>query len=101
MKDSQERNTLRMILFNEAGGYCANCGQKLSFTEFQLAHRIANTIENRKIYGDAVIDHKLNLAVTHAGACNDAMNIGYNPEKSRTLAEKIKEEIEKPRLDLF
>ena len=55
-----------------------------------LAHRIANTKTNRKIYGDAVIDHDENVkTVCEIPGHNDYFNIGNQPAQAQALAQKI------------
>jgi len=58
-----------------------------------IAHLIADTKANRKIYGNHIIDHPLNKKWTHiSNKCNDAWNIGNNPGKCKKLICKILEE---------
>lgn len=57
-----------------------------------LAHRIANTKTNRKIYGDMVIDHDENVrSVCDDPTHNDYYNIGNQPAQAQKLAKKILE----------
>ncbi len=56
---------------------CQSCGQPAK----QMAHRIANTITNRKVYGNK-IDHNENLVSVCNLECNANYNIGNNPVKS-------------------
>ena len=81
----------RVRLYSRDGGVCQACGDMVGINEFQVAHRIANTISNRKHYGDAIIDHPINKAITHPGRCNSAMNCGFKPDKCREIVEEILE----------
>lgn len=49
-----------------------------------MAHRIANTKENRKKHGN-MIDHNYNLVPVRDLTINDSFNIGNNPEKCNKL----------------
>ena len=49
-----------------------------------MAHRIANTKDNRKRYGN-MIDHNFNLVPVRDLTINDSFNIGNNPEKCNIL----------------
>lgn len=53
-----------------------------------MAHRIANTKVNRKLYGNR-IDHNFNLCPASSLEENDLFNIGNNPGKVRRLIELI------------
>lgn len=93
---SRERSRLeiyeeRLAIHTRDHGICQSCGNPVSVNSFQVAHRIANTVANRKHYGASIIDHPLNKATTHAGRCNDAMNCGFNPEKCQEIVEAIRE----------
>lgn len=81
----------RLAIYSRDGGICQACGEPVDVNAFQVAHRICKSKANRKRWGDAVIDHPLNKATTHAGRCNDAMNCGFNPEKCREIVEAIRE----------
>jgi len=81
----------RLSIYARDKGICQACGTPCASDAFQIAHRIANMKSNRKKWGAEIIDHPLNKAATHAGACNDAMNIGFNPMRCWELIEKILE----------
>lgn len=81
----------RLRIYSRDGGICQACGQPVDINSFEVAHKIANTKANRKHYGDAIIDHPLNKATTHAGRCNSAMNCGFKPDKCREIVEEILE----------
>lgn len=71
------------------GGHCEVCGKPLTNSNWQGAHRIANTKANRQKYGDLVIDHWMNIAIVCSLKCNDACNIGNKPRDAMSLAWKI------------
>jgi len=81
----------RLAIHARDMGICQACRQHVGLNEFEIAHRIANTVANRKHWGDAIIDHPLNKATTHAGKCNDKMNCGFNPAKCQAIVDAIKE----------
>lgn len=80
----------RMAIYNRDAGRCQACGEAVAFDAFELAHRIANTVANRRRWGASVVDHSLNKAVAHRGACNSQMNIGGRPVECAALATKIR-----------
>lgn len=55
------------------GGYIHRYGRP------QYAHKIANTVANRRKWGSFIIDHPLNGVYVCSMKCNDACNIGFNP----------------------
>lgn len=80
----------RMRIYLRDYGICQACGKPVGVNEFEVAHRIANTIANRKRYGDEVVDHPLNKATTHPGRCNSAMNCGFRPDDCMRIVEAIR-----------
>ncbi len=54
-----------------------------------IAHRIAKTKTNYKIYGKDVIDHNFNLVPYCDLDCNASVNIGMNKGKSILLSNLI------------
>ncbi len=89
-----ELQDTRVRLYARQQGLCKACKQPISYTDCQLAHRIANTKTNRRVYGEEVVDHWMNKALTHAGNCNDSMNLGMRPVEAGVLAALIRKEIE-------
>jgi len=83
----------RLEIYNRDGGICQYCGKHVDINAFQVAHRIANVIWARKKYGGNVIDHVLNKACTHGGACNDLIQITHNQIEVEALVNRIREEI--------
>jgi hypothetical protein len=65
----------------------------------ELAHRVANTKVNRKLYGAAALDDDDNKrAVCRGGAyagrgCQDACNLGGRPVSVRKLMERIQRKL--------
>jgi 5-methylcytosine-specific restriction endonuclease McrA len=80
----------RLAIYARDRGTCRSCGFPVTVDAFEVAHRIADTVANRLRWGDAVIDDPRNVATTHAGRCNSAQNIGFNPVKARALADEIR-----------
>ena len=73
-------------------GKCATCGIPLSVPECELAHRIPQRKWCIAKWGPGVIHHRMNVALTHHGACNDKVSIGNQPVKMDALAEEIRKE---------
>jgi len=80
----------RLRIYVRDRGICKACGKPVDINGFQVAHRIANTVMNRKRFGDEVIDHVLNKATTHPGRCNDKMNCGFKPDECARIVEAIR-----------
>lgn len=85
---------LKQELAREYDYTCPVCGGPLfQYGTYQLAHRIAQSEENIKKYGKEVIHNRLNLVPVCSLRCNDACNIGHDPEAVKGLVEKIKESL--------
>jgi hypothetical protein len=70
------------------GYYCHLCGKRLEGLGDGMAHRIAKTSTNKKVYGAPVIRHNFNL-VPACSQHNDFYNIGNRPNTSKRLADLI------------
>ena len=83
-------------LYNKQSGRCASCGRHLVVSDKkELAHKIKASKYNYKTYGEKVIDHRFNLALTHSGKCNDMVNMSRaaHPVETEALIFKIREDI--------
>lgn len=92
-----DRKTLAISEMKVELGYsqnwkCSACGAPLAVQEAELAHRIPQRKYLLAKYGPEVIHHRLNMALTHHGACNDAVSIGGQPLACEKLAAEIREE---------
>ena len=85
----------RLAIYNRDGGICQYCGKHVDINAFQVAHRIANVKWARKKYGGEVIDSALNKATTHAGVCNDLIQVTNNPIERELLIDRILADIDK------
>lgn len=86
----------RIEAIAESGGVCEVCGKTLTNSNWQGAHRIANTRANREKWGAWIIDHPLNIAIVCSLGCNYVCNIGTNKGACLELVKKIVEkEMEK------
>jgi hypothetical protein len=74
-----ETHEQRLAIYERDGGICQFCGKPVDINSFQVAHRIARTVWTLKKYGREVIEHPLNKACTHAGNCNDLIQVTNNP----------------------
>ena len=72
-----------------SGGVCEVCGRPLIDGQPQGAHRIANTKTNRFLWGERIIDHPLNMAMTCSLKCNQAVNIGMSEGDCWRLVKNI------------
>lgn len=87
----------RSLLWALQGGKCAHCGRALNPATAQLAHRIANSKVNRKVYGKALVDSFRNKALVcgelHGGQdCNSAVLVDGKPGTAAALARSIRGE---------
>lgn len=76
----------------EQNGICPSCGEPVSVTDGELAHRIPQRKWLLKMYGPGVIHHRMNVVLTHHGECNDKMSIANSPMKIEKLVEEIRKE---------
>ena len=93
MKNYSEK---AQYLYNKQGGRCASCGKILTADDkMELAHKIPAYKFNYSEYGEDVIDHVLNLALTHSGDCNDKQNLSLasHPIVGRALIKSIEQDI--------
>jgi hypothetical protein len=81
----------RLAIYERDNGICQHCGRPVNINQFEVAHRIANTVLNKKRFGKAIVDHPLNKAIAHPGGCNSGLNIGYRPADCAELVYRIKE----------
>ena len=86
---TEAEKTQRLIAMASCGGVCEVCGKQLTNSNFQGAHRIANTKPNRAKWGNWIIDHPMNIAIVCSLACNQVCNIGNNPGKCLKLVQSI------------
>lgn len=86
---TEEQRIQRLSRLAVSGGVCEVCGASLTTSNWQGAHRIANTKANRTKWGSFVIDHPLNIAIVCSLACNHICNIGYNPGECLKLVKSI------------
>jgi hypothetical protein len=88
-------NEQRFRLFRQQRGACATCGRiHRRHEDMAMAHRVAETRTNIKVYGFNRVDHDLNKRLvcreTHAGKdCNSSQNLANRP----VAAEKLMGEI--------
>ena len=70
-------------------GICQNCGV-YCWDKGNIAHRIAQSKVNIKVYGNKIIDSHLNKVWTcFSNTCNSSFNIGNNLGKSQRLVKLI------------
>jgi hypothetical protein len=91
---SRERHRIevyeeRLAIHARDRGICQTCGEPVSVNHFEVAHKIANSVANRKRYGDEVVDSPVNKATTHRGRCNSGQNCGNNPMKCAEIVRAV------------
>ena len=85
--EAEERKIEILSAYNYS---CVQCGRPAIF----LAHRIAQTKNNIKRYGTAIIHHEKNMRPVCANQrCNDSVNIGNKPMEVEELVREIQAEI--------
>jgi hypothetical protein len=93
-----ETHEQRLAIYERDGGLCVHCGHYVSINDFQVAHRIARTVWTLKKYGREIIEHPLNKACTHPGACNDAVLITFRPVERELLVDEILRDIDSKKI---
>ena len=88
-----ETHEQRIAIYERDCGLCAYCGRPVDINSFTVAHRIARTKAMLHKYSREVIEHPLNKATTHPGACNDGVLITYKPVEREHLASLIRARI--------
>jgi hypothetical protein len=83
----------RVAIYNAQGGRCAECGKRLAFSSFQLAHRIPQRKWCIRKWGKTVIHHPLNMAAVCSLRCNAAIQINPDSQYAVDLAVYITERI--------
>jgi hypothetical protein len=83
---------MKVELSYQQQGKCAACGEPVAVQEAELAHRIPQRKYLLKMYGPEVIHHRMNVCLTHHGACNDKVSIGNRPVDMDALAAAIRKE---------
>ena len=88
---------MRQRVFFEQSGFCFICIEPMVLTKdrgnphrCELAHRIAQSKPNLRLWGERVIHHRLNLRGTHPH-CNSAVSL--NPDSLE--AERLVYDIQK------
>ena len=88
----QER---RIKMFMAADWTCKVCGKPLQEGTPQLAHRIRQSKQNLKKYGEEIMHHNFNLVATCSLKCNGRVDITFNTLEHNKLIDRIKKDIEK------
>lgn len=84
-----KKNKEIKIYVAERDGYiCQKCGKYAS--NGHIAHRIAETKLNKRLFGEDIIDHPFNKSWVCSLECNSSYNIGNNPRKRVELYGLIK-----------
>ena len=86
---------LRFRIFSEQSGRCFTCGEPVSITQLELAHRISQSKTNLKLWGAEVIHHRLNLRGTHPGRCNSRAALNPDSIEAEKLVYDIQKELKK------
>lgn len=88
---------MKLQIASEQGNLCVVCHRVLP-ANATLAHRIGQGKRNLERYGKKIIHHRLNVAMTCPGDCNDMIMIDNHQEQKRELLERIRLDLA-PRVD--
>lgn len=88
-----ETHEERLAIYARDCGICQYCGRPVDINSFTVAHRVARTRAMLKKYGREVIEHPLNKATTHPGACNDLIQCTNKPVAREDLVQIIRARI--------
>lgn len=96
MKDREalEFYETRLQLITKSGGRCEVCGEMVTISTAQLAHRVPQNKMNLKLYGKEVIHHPANMAVTCSLYCNSRVSVGSHGARHDETIAKIRQEID-------
>ena len=86
---------MKFRLFSEQSGRCFTCGEPVSITQLELAHRISQSKTNLKLWGAEVIHHKMNLRGTHPGRCNSRVTLNPDSIEAEKLVYTIQKDLKK------
>jgi hypothetical protein len=92
---------MKFRIFSEQSGRCFACGEPVSITQIELAHRISQSKTNLKLWGEAVIHNRLNLRGTHPGRCNSGVSLNPDSIEAEDLVRDIQRAIKKSRDSKF
>jgi hypothetical protein len=92
-RERLETHEQRLRIYERDQGVCRYCKKAVDINNFQVAHIIAACKWAIKLYGKDVIEHSMNKACTHAGACNDLIQITNKPVERDRLANMIRDYI--------
>ena len=81
----QEMKEQKMI---EQHGVCPGCNKSFRIGEVrELAHILPKRKDLLLAYGDEIINHRLNMKLTHTGYCNSSVQI--SPNKTELVNQHI------------
>jgi hypothetical protein len=94
-RTSESIRDLKFRLFSAQSGRCFFCGEPMSITQMELAHRISQSKTNLKLWGEGVIHHRLNFRGTHPGRCNSRASLNPDSLEAEKLVLEIQRAIKK------
>lgn len=91
--DKEDARDNKLQMWIDAGCVCHVCGDHVSSTAAQLAHRIPKGYV--KTYGPEIIHHRFNMRIT-CSDCNSKVLLSpaAHPIEAAALIEKIKKDLE-------
>ena len=92
---SEKIRSMKFHIFSAQSGRCFTCGEPVAITAMELAHRISQSKTNLKLWGEAVIHHKMNLRGTHPGRCNSRVSLNPDSIEAEKLVYAIQKELKK------
>lgn len=75
---------------------CEICGKRVlpeNVFTMELAHKIIQSKQNKKKYGEEIIHHDNNMILVCSKTCNTTAIIKFNSLSEKKLVEEIKKEI--------
>jgi len=92
---TEKIRALKFRLFSMQSGRCFSCGEPVSITAMEAAHRIPDRKWTVKLWGQEVINHPLNFRGTHAGRCNSRAQLNPDSLEAEKLAYEIQKALKK------
>jgi hypothetical protein len=79
----------REAVYERQDGRCAYCGMPMLFDDFELAHVLAESRDNIRKFGRAVVDDVDNKRGTHRGECNSGVLMNPDSIQAKEHAVRI------------
>lgn len=85
---------MKARVFDDQRGLCATCHMPMDRYRFALAHIVPQRKDLLRTWGESVIHHRRNVAVTHStDLCNGGVQIDPNSVQAVEHLESIRQEV--------